>query len=224
MAVEDYRAKGYLKEAIVNFIAFLGWNPGDEREIFFIDQLVQEFSLERVGKSGAVFNIDKLNWLNQQHIKIKSHDELAKLVRPYFPENALTNVDNDYFLRVIDLMKERLNFPQDLVESSGYFFSEPKLFDETGIKKHWEPETNARLKMLADRFELLQEYSHAQIEATVRELAEEFQIKPSQLIHPTRLALSGKTVGPGLFEIIELLGKETVVRRLRNAAEKFNAA
>jgi glutamyl-tRNA synthetase len=223
VAVEDYRAKGYLKESIVNFIAFLGWNPGDEREIFFMDQLVQEFSLERVGKSGAVFNIDKLNWLNQQHIKLKSNDELAALIKPYFTASGFANVDNGYFLKVIDLMKERLIFPQELVESSGYFFREPELFDEAGIKKHWEPETNTRLKMLADRFASLQEYSHSNIEAAVRQLAEELQIKPSKLIHPTRLALSGKTVGPGLFEMIELLGKEIVVRRLRNAAEKFNA-
>ncbi len=118
-------------------------------------------------------------------------------------------------------MKERLTFPQDFVELSGYFFHDPESFDEAGLKKNWEPESSERLKLLADRLELVSEYSHASIEATMRKLSEELQIKPSKLIHPTRLALSGRTIGPGLFEMMELLGKETVIRRLRHAAEKF---
>ena len=221
VAVEDYCAKGYLKEAIVNFIAFLGWNPGDEREIFFLKQLIQEFTLERVGKSGAVFNIEKLNWLNQQHIKLKSNEELAQLIKPDLQSAQLADLDNGYILKVIGLLKERLSFPKDFIEMSRYFFRDPESFDEMGLKKYWEPETNSQLKLLTDRFEALLEFSHASIETTLRQLAEELQIKPTKLIHPTRLALSGRTIGPGLFETIELLGKETVVRRLRHAIEKF---
>ncbi|MGD0036201.1 MAG: glutamate--tRNA ligase [Bacteroidota bacterium] len=223
VAVEDYRAKGYLKEAIVNFIAFLGWNPGDEREIFFIEQLVQEFTLERVGKSGAVFNIEKLNWLNQQHIKLKSNEELAQLIKPDLQSVQLTGLDDNYVLKVIGLLKERLNFPKDFIEMSRYFFCDPEFFDEAGLKKYWEPETNGQLQLLADRFAALLEFSHASIETALRQLAEELQIMPTKLIHPTRLALSGRTIGPGLFEMIELLGKETVIRRLRIAIEKFKA-
>jgi glutamyl-tRNA synthetase len=221
VAVEDYRAKGYLKEAIVNFIAFLGWNPGDEREIFFLDQLIQEFSLERVGKAGAVFNVDKLNWLNQQHIKLKSNEELARLIKPHLQIKGWTNIEEQYLLKVIGLMKERLTFPQDLTEISGYFFQDPESFNETGFKKNWEPESGERLKLLANSLEVLHEYSHASIEAALRQLSEEFLIKPSELIHPTRLVLSGRTIGPGLFEMMELLGKETVIRRLLYAANKF---
>ncbi|MCX6120672.1 MAG: glutamate--tRNA ligase [Ignavibacteriales bacterium] len=221
VAVEDYRAKGYLKEALVNFIAFLGWNPGDEREIFFMEQLIQEFTLERVGKSGAVFNIEKLNWLNQQHIKLKSNEELAQLIKPQMQSVQLADVDNSYFLNIIGLLKERLSFPKDFIEMSTYFFRDPELFDEAGLKKYWEPETDGQLKLLADRLESLLEFSHTSVETALRQLAEELQIKPTKLIHPTRLALSGRTIGPGLFEMIELLGKETVVRRLRRAIEKF---
>jgi glutamyl-tRNA synthetase len=220
VAVEDYRAKGYLKEAIVNFIAFLGWNPGDEREIFFMEQLVQEFTLDRVGKSGAVFNIEKLKWLNQQHIKLKSNEELAQLIKPHF-QFAIS--DESYFLKVIGLLKERLSFPNDFIEMSGYFFRDPEFIEEAEMRKYFEPETHSQLKLLADRFEALLEFSHTSIEAALRQLAEELQIKPTKLIHPTRLALSGRTIGPGLFEMIELLGKETVVRRLRRAVEKFRA-
>jgi glutamyl-tRNA synthetase len=223
VAVEDYHAKGYLKEAIVNFIAFLGWNPGDEREIFFMDQLIQEFSLERVGKSGAVFNVDKLNWLNQQHIKLKSNEELAQLIKPHIQKENWKNIEEQYLLKVIGLMKERLTFPQDFIEMSKYFFIDPESFDEAGFKKNWEPESGERLKLLANRLEALHEYSHTSIDAALRQLSEELLIKPSKLIHPTRLALSGRTIGPGLFEIMELLGKETVIRRLLYAANKFKA-
>lgn len=223
VAVEDYRAKGYLKEAIVNFIAFLGWNPGDEREIFFMEQLVQEFNLERVGKSGAVFNIEKMNWLNQQHIKLKTNEELAQLIKPHIKSVQLANLNDNYFFKVIGLLKERLAFPKDFVEMSEYFFRNPESFDEGGLKKYWEPETHNHLKLFADRLESLLEYSHTSIETALRQLAEELQIKPTKLIHPTRLALSGRTVGPGLFEMMELLGKEIVVWRLRRAVEKFKA-
>jgi glutamyl-tRNA synthetase len=219
VAVEDYRAKGYLKEAIVNFIAFLGWNPGDEREIFFLEQLVTEFTLERVGKSGAVFNIEKLNWLNQQHIKLKSNEELAQLIKPHMQSLPIAMGHDMYFLNVVGLLKERLSFPKDFVEMSRYFFYDPELFDEAGSKKYWEQETSSQLQLLADRLESLPEFSHSSIETALRQLAEDLQIKPTKLIHPARLALSGRTIGPGLFEMMELLGKETVVRRLRHAGE-----
>jgi glutamyl-tRNA synthetase len=188
-----------------------------------LDQLIQEFSLERVGKSGAVFNIDKLNWLNQQHIKLKSNEELAQLIKPYIQKEEWKNINEQYLHKVIGLMKERLTFPQDFIEMSRYFFLDPESFDETGFKKNWEPESGERLRLLADRLEVLHEYSHASIEAALRQLSEELLIKPSKLIHPTRLALSGRTIGPGLFEIMELLGKGNVIRRLLYAANKFKA-
>lgn len=222
VAVEDYRSKGYLKEAILNFIAFLGWNPGDDREIFFIDQLIKEFSLERVGKSGAVFNIEKLNWLNQQHIKLKTNEDLAIFVKPHLQTAGLINIENKYLLNVISLMKERMIFPQDFVENSIYFFKEPEVFDETAISKHWEKETSQYENLLCERLESLNEYNKTSIEDAVRKLSEELKIKTSKLIHPTRLALSGRQTGPGLFEMMEVLGKEIVVKRLRFAADKFN--
>jgi glutamyl-tRNA synthetase len=224
VAVEDYRDKGYLKEAIINFIAFLGWNPGDEREIFSMDQLVRDFSLERVGTSGAVFNVDKLNWLNQQHIKLKSNEELAQLIKPHIPKEKWNIDDEQYFFKVIGLMKERLTFPQDFIEMGNYFFRDPEIFDEAGFKKNWESESGERMKLLSSRLEALDEYSHASIESALRLLSEELAIKPSKLIHPARLALSGRTTGPGLFEMMELLGKETVVRRLFSAVNKFATA
>jgi glutamyl-tRNA synthetase len=223
VAVEEYRAKGYLKEALVNFVAFLGWNPGDEREIFTMDQLVNEFSLDRVGKSGAVFNVEKLNWLNQQHLRLKSNEEIAEVIRPLLASAGFTSVKREYLLNVIDLMKERATFVSDFLEIGDYFFRDPKSFDEKGVRKHWKRETKPCLLKLADRFEQSGEFSHQSIESTLRSLAEELGVSASALIHPTRLALSGRVVGPSLFHMMELLGKEIIVHRLRRAAEMIKA-
>ncbi len=218
VAVEDFVAKGYLKEAIVNFIAFLGWNPGDEREIFTMEQLVKEFTLESVGKSGAVFNIDKLNWLNQQHIRLMPEADLVHLVSPLLSKAGLTGIDGSYLHKAIALMKERVTTLHDFVDFGGYFFQDPTNFDEQGKKKHWNAETGKHLSALADRLEKLGDFNHQTIETTLRALAEELKLNASKLIHPTRLALSGKVVGPGLFEMMELLGKDAVTRRLRKAS------
>jgi glutamyl-tRNA synthetase len=221
VAVEDYRAKGYFKEAIVNFIAFLGWNPGDEREIFSMEELIQEFTLERVGKAGAVFNIEKLNWLNQQHMRLISNEELAAQVKPMLKSKGITDFSNDYLLKTIKLLKDRMTFVRDFIEYSDYFFHDPNTYEEAGVKKYWEIETNNHIKLLAERLEQLIEFTHSAIEQVVRQLSIELGIKAGKLIHPTRLALSGRQVGPGLFEMMELLGKETVVRRLYKAVKKL---
>ncbi|HVN47422.1 MAG TPA: glutamate--tRNA ligase [Bacteroidota bacterium] len=224
VAVEDYRTKGYLKEALVNFIALLGWNPGDDREIFSMEQLVQEFSLERVGKSGAVFNVEKLNWLNQQHLRLKPNDELVSMMKPLLAEKSIIIHDETYLASVIELLKDRLTFPQDFVNISDYFFTDPKEYDEAAIKKHWHAETPSLMRQFADLLEGLPNFSHDALEASLRSFAEKLQLKTSALIHPARLALSGKSAGPGLFEMMAVLGKETVVRRLRTATEKISAA
>ena len=220
VAVEEYRQKGYLKEAIINFIALLGWNPGDDREIFFMEDLIKEFTLERVGKSGAVFNIEKLNWLNLQHIKLKSNEELAELVEPYLHAKGYTNFRKDYLVKVIELMKERMTVLPDLVENGDYFFRDPVSYDQTGVKKYLNSDAKELLAKLLTRIQSLKDFTHTSIEKTLRELADELQIKASKLIHPARLAITGKTGGPGLFELMEILGKETVVRRLTVAIEK----
>ena len=219
VAVEDYRSKGYLKEAIVNFVAFLGWNPGDEREIFSLEELIKEFSLERVGKSGAVLNVEKLNWINQQHIRRKTDNELAEMLKPILKQKGIAVSNEGYLLKAIALMKERVTLVQDFAEFGSYFFEEPKVFDEAGRQKHWEAETNKRISALADELEALKDFNHQTIETVVKALAERLQIKTAKLIHPTRLALSGRTVGPGLYEMMELLGKVTVLKRLRNAVQ-----
>jgi len=220
VAVEEYRAKGYLKEALVNFVAFLGWNPGDEREIFSMQELIAEFSFERVGKAGAVFNIEKLKWMNQQHIKQRSANELLPLVKPLVKEKGWNSTD-EYLLRVIDLMKERVVVVNDFVDACSYFYHDPINYDEQARLKNWKAETPSQLTILLERFKSLTVFDAATVEHALRSTAEALQIGAGKLIHPLRLALSGVSNGPSLFHMAEVLGKETVVRRIELALEKL---
>lgn len=223
VAVEDYRAKGYLKEAIINFVAFLGWNPGDEREIFTTDELIKEFSLERVGKSGAVFNIEKLNWLNFQHLRRKTDSEVLTMLKEELTHWALDHnkFTDDYLMMVIGAMRERVTFVKDFVEKSPYFFKPPSEYDADVLKKRWKQESPTYLKKLADEFSLLNEPTKEKYEAALHRVAESLSIKQGELIHPLRLAVSGMGIGPGLYDILSILGKDETVRRIKTAVEKL---
>jgi len=221
VAVEDYRAKGYIKEALVNFVVFLGWNPGDEREIFSLNKLVKEFSLERVGKAGAVFNLEILNWMNQQHIKIQPNDTLLPLIKPLVQGKGWSSFSDEYLLQVIGLMKERVVVIPDFVNTCSYFFENPTSYDDASRIKNWKAESSAQLTKLADKFMGLQTFDSSSIEAALRTTAEEFQIGAGKLIHPLRLALSGVANGPSLFHMAEVLGKNIVLQRITTAIEKL---
>lgn len=221
VAVEDYRAKGYLKEALINFVALLGWNPGDTREIFSMDELIQEFSLERCGKSGAIFNIEKLRWMNEQHIRLKSDQELLEMLKPILAEHNLEQCQDHYLLAIIALMKERVTFIKDFIDNCKYFYEDPMTFDEAARAKNWTLETAPRLRAFAERCQSLQEFNAKSIEQELRSEADKQQISASRIIHPLRLAVTGISVGPSLFHLLELLGKETVIRRINYAIEKM---
>lgn len=221
VAVEDYRTKGYLKEALVNFVAFLGWNPGDEREIFSLQELVKEFSLERVGKAGAVFNIDKLNWMNQQHLKLTADEELQQLVMPLLKEKGKSNIPVEYLLQVIRLMKERVVLIPDFIDSCPYFYDDPVAYDESARAKNWKPETPAHLTHLLEKLTALQSFDAASVESSLRTTAEDLKIGAGKLIHPLRLAVSGVAHGPSLFHMIETLGKDVTIRRISAAVGRL---
>lgn len=217
-----YQPKGYLTEAVVNFISLLGWNPGDEREIFTMDELIKEFSIERIHKAGAIFNIEKLNWINTQHIRRKSDEEIFNMLKPDLEKSGYSDFPKQYVMSAIGLMKERINFIHELLSFSSYFFRDPDTFDPDGIRKRMLPPAKEYLSNLADRLEKLESFQHDEIEKVFRVYAEENQIKASELIHPARLAISGVTLGPGLFDLISVIGKETVVRRMRYVVSHFD--
>lgn len=219
VAVEEYRDKGYLPEALVNFIALLGWNPGDEREQFSLDELVAAFSIDRVGKAGAIFNVEKLDWLNSQHLRRKSDEEVLRMLKETLSRSGPRDrhFDDAYLLRVIRAMRERVTFVRDFVEKSPYFFQAPVSYDPAVVKKRWTKETPAQLEALAQEFSRLDNPKAGDFDAALRSVAASLHSQDGELIHALRLALSGVGGGPGVFEIIEILGRDETVARIRRA-------
>lgn len=216
VSVRQYREAGYEPQALLNFLAFLGWNPGTDQEVFTLDELTDAFSIERVGSSGVQFNLDKLRWYNEQFIRRLSPDELAEKARPYV-EAREYHPDDAYLRSVAALMQERITFVKDIAANAGYFFEDPQAYDPDGVKKRWKEDSAELLSAYATRLEQLSPFNAETADAALRELAEERGAGAGRIIHPVRLALSGVTMGPGLFEMMEVLGKETCVRRIRKA-------
>ncbi|NUQ80287.1 MAG: glutamate--tRNA ligase [Bacteroidetes bacterium] len=223
VAVEDYRAKGYEKEALINFVAFLGWNPGEEREIFSLGDLASVFTLDRVGKAGAIFNIDKLNWMNQQHIRLKSGQQLLVPLKSRFLEAGYSAPD-EYLIKVIDLLKDRVNFLHDFVQFSKPFFSDPDRYDEETIQKKWTPDTVLHLTGLKATFSAVSDFSHQQLEDALKVYAEQAGIKPGSLVQPLRIVISGESSGPALYTMMEMLGKATCLGRMDKALSAIKVA
>ena len=218
ISVRDYRAAGYEPGALLNYLAFLGWNPGTEEELFSLDELVQAFSLERVGSAGVQFNVDKLNWYNQQYVKRLDPAELAARAMPQL-ETAGFAPDPAYLEEVARLMQERLVFGAELADAARYFFEDPPEYEAKGIEKRWKEDSAELVNAYADRLEATESVDPEAAEQALRALAEDRSVGAGRIIHAVRLAVSGVTFGPGLFDMIALIGREAVVRRLRRAAE-----
>jgi glutamyl-tRNA synthetase len=217
VSVRQYRDAGFEPEAVVNYLALLGWHPEDDRELFSLPELIQAFSLERVSRSGAKFDLEKLEWMNGQVLRALPDDEIAARARPTV-EERVGPVDPDYLGRVAGVMRERLTHARDLADAE-YFFSDPSVYDEAGVAKRWKPESARLVRDYADRLADAPAFDAASTEALLRALAESEGVGAGQLIHPVRLAVTGTTVGAGVFETLEVLGRDAVVRRLRRAAE-----
>jgi glutamyl-tRNA synthetase len=221
VAVEDYRAKGYLKEALVNFVLLLGWNPGDDREFFYVDDMSDLFSLDRVNKSGAVFNIEKLDWLNAEHLRNKSGKELVELLRVELVKENYNNLPEEYLLRVIEVMKERVSFIREIPEKGFYFFREPVEYEEDAVKKRWNKESRENLEKLSAAFAALSNPSKEDYENALKRTAEESGTGAGKFIHPLRLAVSGVSGGPGVYDITGIIGKEETLKRIEAALKRL---
>ena len=224
VAVEDYRAKGYLKEALLNFILLLGWNFGDDKEFYYMDEAIEKFSLERVNKAGAVFNLEKLNWLNAEHLRKKSNEELLPLLKQEMAASkyAGTNIPDETLLLIIEAMRERVAFIKEFIEKCPYFYEAPVTYEEKSVEKNWKPESTAHLKLYIGKILPLGNPAKEDYEAALSRTAEELNIGKGKLIHPLRLAVSGQSTGPGMFDILFILGKDEVIRRINAAIEKLS--
>ncbi len=223
VAVEDYREKGYLKDALLNFVALLGWNAGDDVEFYKMEEMINKFSLERVNKAGAVFDPQKLNWMNAEHLR-KLPDEI--LLKMFKDELSISDYkdasyDDKHLLLIIDSMKERVSFISEFITNCRYFYELPKEYEQKSIEKNWKDETPVQLKMLVDSFSRLNNPAKEDFEKIVADTAESLKIGKGKLIHPLRLAVSGQSTGPGMFDLLAILGKDEVIRRINIAIEKI---
>lgn len=223
VAVEDYRDKGFLKEALINFVALLGWNAGDDKEFYYMDELIKSFSLERVNKAGAVFDLQKLNWLNAEHLRKKSNAELLNLLKDEIQKSKYNHksFSDDYLISIIAAMKERVSFVKEFIDNCTYFYEAPTEYEQKSIEKNWKPETPEQLSKLKAEFASLNNPTKEDFEHALAKVSEELNVGKGKLIHPLRLAVSGQSTGPGMFDLLFILGKDEVVKRIEVAVEKI---
>jgi glutamyl-tRNA synthetase len=223
VAVGDYQKKGYLPEALLNFIAFLGWNPGDDRELFTLEELIKEFSLQKVSKAGAVFNVEKLNWYNKEYIKKLSDEELFERARPWLEKFEKISPEKEKLIKAVALEKERITTLAELPEAIKFIFELPDYASEMLVwKKSNSEEAKKILNELKEVMNTLSiQFVKSDLEAKVGEWIKEKGYSNGIVLWPLRVALSGHEKSPGPYEIAEVLGKEEVVRRIDQALSKI---
>jgi glutamyl-tRNA synthetase len=218
VSVSEYRDEGFLPEALANDLILLGWTPPGGAEILSLAEAARSFDISRLNDVQAKFDVLKLKWMNGEYIMRRPAAELVPFVRSQMARDGfdLAGVDDSYLAKVVDLYKVRIKTFREFGELADAFFKDDFKVDEDGLRKHLGSEAaRARLAGMADRLASVEPFDHDGIEAAIREMAAAQSLKPADLIHPARLAVSGKTKGAGLFEMMELLGREAVLRRLR---------
>ena len=215
-----YKENGYISAAFINMLAFLGWNPGTSQEIFSMQELINAFSLERVGKAGAKFDFDKTKWFNQQYLRSTSKEKLAQELQVFLKENGIAKKD-DFVASVCDQLKERATFLKDMWEQGKYYFIAPNTYDEKTIRKKWHADTPKYLLELKNRLQEVLEFNSKNVEKEFKMFLEENKIGIGKLLPAFRLSLTGVAIGPSLFNIVELLGKEETIARMESALSRI---
>jgi glutamyl-tRNA synthetase len=244
-----YRETGYLPEAVLNFLALLGWNPGNDREILSLNELIELFSLKRCSKSGAKFDYKKVEWFNHQYLQAKSNEEIAELFMkdchcreidchcgldpqsPPNPSELLQEIAgqarNDSFtnfskvVKIISLVKERVNFVKDLWAQSAFFFVAPTVYDEKTVKKRWKEDSPEQLQELAAVLQPLADFSAPHTEQVVMAWIEQKGYHTGNVMNAFRLALVGEAKGPHIFDITEVIGKKETIKRINKAVNEL---
>jgi len=216
-AISDYRKMGYLSEALVNYLLLLSWAPGDNREVIGIDEAIKLFDIKDINKTAAAFDLKKLDWMNNQYLKKTDTEKLTELLIPLLMQKGYIGkdkFDKDYIISLVRLFQERLPRLNDFVEWADFFFIENITIEPEAEKKFLTRDLSKEFKLFVERLEALGKFDIENIEASFRQLVNELNIEAKALIHPIRVALTGKTIGPGLFEVIYYLGKERTKQRL----------
>ncbi len=218
---KGYKEEGYFSEAVINFLALLGWNPGTEQEIFSLSDLVEAFSLARVNKSGARFDPDKTKWYNQHYLQHKSDKELAGLFMTVLDDKEIQGFaqNDDYVEKVVSLIKERASFVSDFWKLSDYFFVAPSTYDEKASRKQWKEDTSKIMNQLVSVLEGVQDFSSQNVEAVVKSWIGDHELSFGKVMPPLRLAIVGAMKGPHIFDIIGMIGQEESVGRIKKAVK-----
>lgn len=223
-SVEEFREQGYLPQAIVNYLTLLGWAPGNEEELFTLEDTIGLFELEKMSKKAAVYDTKKLTWMNGQYLSSLPLETIMPEIKTFFIQQGLIDeawltAHTDYFNKLIDVVRVRVKTIQEVVDASRYFFQELEGYDEKGVSKHFKPEAIGLLEDCISALNALPTFDLPSTEAAYNKLALDKEMALGKVIHPTRLALTGRTVSPGLFDVMVLLGKEKTIARMEAAVE-----
>ena len=210
-----YRENGFFPEAVINFLALLGWNDGTDQELFSLEELVEKFDLNRVHKAGAKFDPEKNKWFNHQYLQKQSDEDLAKSFAPIVYEKGI-DIDYTSLVKIVSLIKERANFVSEFWEMSNFFFEAPTAYDEKAAK-NWKEETPRLMQELISVLENISDFTSLNIETVVKDWMTQNEIGMGKVMQPFRLSLVGALKGPHLFDIVELIGKEETIKRLEKA-------
>jgi glutamyl-tRNA synthetase len=226
--VTEYRDRGYLPDAVFNFLALLGWAPGDGREVFTRQELIDSFTMEGMLKKDSVFDEQRLEWLHGEHLRARplaevTDEAVSRWIASGWVSEAQAKAERARLEQTVSMLQVRITRYDDFLQF-GYLFTDPTEYETKARKKHWKTDTGDRLEALLSRLEDLEPFTEAKVEEVTRTLAGELGVSTGKLIHPTRLALSGVGFGPGLFELMEVLGRETCLRRMRHALSALGQA
>jgi len=225
-AISEYRNMGFLPEALVNYLLLLGWSPGENREVIEINEAVKLFDIKHVNKTAAILDMDKLNWMNNQYLKTKNPEELAEQVIPELINKKYIdpeNFDRQYIISLLKLFQARLTTINDFTLWADFFFLKEIPIDDLAREKYLSKNLSREFALFLKRLDSLKTYDIVSIEECFRELVKELNLETKALIHPVRVALTGKTIGPGLFEVIYYLGRDRVRERLSRFIKREGA-
>lgn len=213
---EGFKEKGFLPQAVINFLAFLGWNPGTDQEIFSMAQLIAAFGLEQVSKAGARFDYDKALWFNHQYIVRSSPDELLPLVKEQLiKQNLFQGHGDDFLIAFIRMMKERMHTTVEFGEQGKYFFEDPAVLDQQVLQKKWTADLKVAFAALPELINKMTTYDRENLDQLFKSFGQEYQLKSGDLYQLLRLAITGALTGPDLLDMCVLIGREALLRRLR---------
>jgi glutamyl-tRNA synthetase len=219
VAVSDYRKMGFVPEGIVNYLMLLGWSPGPNQEIVTLEKACQVFSIKKVNKAAAIFSMDKLRWVNAQHLKVMTLTRLTDLLIPLLKEKKYLSdeFDRKELETIVNLFKGRLSTLEDFLDWTDFIFLPEVTIRPEDRTKFLSQNLAREFSLLSDRLNSLDVFTHETAEKAFRDVVDELHLKASDLVHPVRVALTGKSVGPGLFETMSILGKQKTVQRLQSA-------